>query len=160
MRTPWCLLFLVLLLTGCGTSSYQREYRAVDTRAELQTLLQQQYEVWAGTPYRFGGLDRRGVDCSGLVYRIHQDLFGLRLPRTTEDQVHQGRKVAADELQTADLVFFKTGWRTRHVGIYLGDGRFLHASTSRGVMISSLDNPYWQRHYWTSRRIPLPGYNL
>jgi cell wall-associated NlpC family hydrolase len=65
--------------------------------------------------------------------------------------------VALDELQTADLVFFKTGWKTRHVGIYIGEGQFLHASTSRGVMISSLDNPYWQRHYWTSRRVPLPA---
>lgn len=110
-----------------------------------------------GTPYRLGGTNRRGVDCSGLVYRVYRDLYGLQLPRTTEAQVDLGYKVSADELQTADLVFFKTGWATRHVGIYIGQGRFLHASTSRGVMISSLDNPYWQRHYWTSRRLPLPG---
>lgn len=114
--------------------------------------LQRQYSLWKGTPYRLGGMDRRGVDCSGFVYRVFDDLYGMKLPRTTENQAELGYSISRDELQVADLVFFKTGWRTRHVGIYIGGDQFLHASTSRGVTISSLDNPYWNRRYWTSRR--------
>jgi len=151
------VLLVLTLLGGCSSSPRYGGFSAPDPRAALRSDLHEQYRIWAGTPYRLGGIDRRGIDCSGLVYRVYRDLYGLQLPRRTEAQADLGRKVAADELQTADLVFFKTGWRTRHVGIYIGQGRFLHASTSRGVVISALNNPYWQRHYWTARRLPLSG---
>lgn len=157
MRVPVLIFLAILSLGGCSSTPHYGSLAVPDPRAPLRSDLHQQYQRWAGTPYRLGGVDQRGIDCSGLVLRVYEDLYGLRLPRTTEAQVNLGRKVAPDELQTADLVFFKTGWKTRHVGIYIGQGRFFHASTSRGVMISSLDNPYWQRHYWTSRRVSLPG---
>lgn len=158
MRVLFFLALLLMLMGGCSSTPPYGDFTAPDPRAGLRAELYQQYLAWAGTPYRLGGLDQRGVDCSGLVYRVYRDLYGRQLPRTTEAQADLGRKVGADELQTADLVFFKTGWKTRHVGIYIGQGQFLHASTSRGVMISSLKNPYWQSHYWTARRLSLAGY--
>lgn len=121
-------------------------------QSNIKTTLQQQYQAWAGTPYRLGGVDISGIDCSALVQNILADAFKLELPRTTREQVNVGSPVKRDSLEPLDLVFFKTGRTARHVGIYLGNGEFLHASTSRGVMISKLDNPYWTRHYWTARR--------
>ena len=144
------LIAILLVLVGCSSAPRQVALQ----QDGVQAALQQQYLQLRGTPYRIGGLDRRGIDCSGFVYRTFEELYDLRLPRTTEEQVELGEKVRRERLQVADLVFFKTGWRTRHVGIYIGEGQFLHASTSRGVVISSLDNPYWKRHYWTSRRLP------
>ena len=81
--------------------------------------------------------------------------LGVDLPRTTEELAREGERVDRSELQAGDLVFFKTGFRQRHVGIYMGGKRFLHASTSRGVMTSSLNNVYWKERYWKARRIEL-----
>ena len=81
------------------------------------------------------------------------DVFGLDLPRATASQVQEGIEIDRGDLQPGDLVFFKTRPRTRHVGIYLGEGEFAHASTSQGVMISQLDDVYWRSRFWTSRRI-------
>ncbi|MEI6860228.1 MAG: NlpC/P60 family protein [Shewanella sp.] len=122
-----------------------------------EQLLEQQllafHHEWKGTPYRYGGMSKRGVDCSALVYLAYKDILGRELPRTTAAQKNLGSQVDKVNLKTGDLVFFKTGWSTRHVGIYLGDSKFLHASTSQGVMISTLNNSYWKRKYWLSRSL-------
>jgi cell wall-associated NlpC family hydrolase len=103
-------------------------------------------------PYRMGGNSRAGVDCSALVQLAYLNAFSRNLPRTTEDQVRVGAEVRAGDERSGDLIFFKTGFWSRHVGIYLGDGRFMHASASKGVMISSLSEPYWQARYWKAKR--------
>lgn len=121
----------------------------------LEALLKQQYESWRGVPYRLGGMSRAGVDCSGFVQLTFKNKLGIKIPRSTEAQSKIGIPVDRRELETGDLVFFKTSWKKGHVGIYLNNGFFLHASTSRGVMISNLENPYWRRAYWMSRRIDL-----
>ncbi|SEK93851.1 C40 family peptidase [Halomonas daqiaonensis] len=118
----------------------------------IRRALLAQHERWVGTPYRLGGSSFRGVDCSALVQNVFSDTFRFELPRTTEEQVHAGQEVDPDALRPGDLVFFRPPGVYRHVGIYVGEGRFLHASTSRGVMISKLDNRYWQRHFWQARR--------
>ena len=125
--------------------------------ALVQQALLAQHERWAGTPYRIGGSSFQGVDCSALVQSVFAETFRLSLPRTTGEQVRQGQPVERAELAPGDLVFFRPPGPYDHVGIYLGEGRFLHASTSRGVMISSLDNRYWQRHYWQARRTLEPA---
>jgi lipoprotein Spr len=108
---------------------------------------------WVGTPYRLGGGDRRGVDCSGFAAQLHRELTGARLPRTTGDQFRAGRPVSRRELQPGDLVFFDTGGRgVSHVGVMVGGDRFAHASTSRGVMYSRLAEDYWNRRYLGARR--------
>ncbi|HSH56329.1 MAG TPA: NlpC/P60 family protein, partial [Halomonas sp.] len=102
----------------------------------VRQALLAQHERWAGTPYRLGGTSRHGVDCSALVQNIFAETFQLLLPRTTSEQLSEGRPVSRDELAPGDLVFFRPPGVYRHVGIYIGEGRFLHASSSRGVMIS------------------------
>ncbi|MDR5859339.1 C40 family peptidase [Halomonas eurihalina] len=118
----------------------------------IRQALLAQHEHWLGTPYRLGGTTRSGIDCSALVQHVFADTFRLEMPRTTARQVHEGRQISRDELRPGDLVFFRPPGAYRHVGIYVGEGRFLHASSSRGVKLSSLDNQYWQRYYWQSRR--------
>ncbi|MDX1572428.1 MAG: NlpC/P60 family protein [Methylophaga sp.] len=113
----------------------------------LLAKLYQQHDKWHGTPYRIGGNNRSGIDCSGFVQTTYRDLFGIHLPRTTSQQFRSGPHVNRADLQAGDLVFFRHG---RHVGIYLENQKFLHASTSSGVMISDMRNPYWTRHYWRS----------
>ncbi|MDN3556354.1 C40 family peptidase [Halomonas maura] len=127
--------------------------------ALIRRALMAQHKRWLGTPYRLGGTTRRGIDCSALVQHVFADTFRLPLPRTTRQQVYEGEPVARDALRPGDLVFFRPPGVSRHVGIYVGEGRFLHASTSRGVKLSSLDNRYWRRHYWQARR-PLDTVHL
>lgn len=112
-------------------------------------------EIWGGTPYEFGGTSRYGIDCSAFVQRVFAEDFGVAISRSTETQVREGREVRRSELQPGDLVFFRTGRRQRHVGIYLREGEFLHASTSRGVTTDRLDG-YYDRTYWTARRVLTP----
>ncbi len=120
---------------------------------DVHSRLLQQYREWRNTPYRMGGMSKRGVDCSGFVYLTYREKFGYTLPRTTELQIEKGREVSRSNLRPGDLLFFKTGWLSRHVGIYLGEQRFIHASSSRGVITSGLAEDYWNNHYWTARRI-------
>ena len=118
----------------------------------LSTTLRDAGEEWIGIPYRWGGTTRRGIDCSAFVQQYVRKSLGIELPRTTATQVHRGTRISKGELQPGDLVFFRRRG-VRHVGVYLGDGDFIHASSSRGVTVSSLSSSYYTRHYWTARRI-------
>ena len=100
-----------------------------------------------------GGLSKKGVDCSGLVYLTYRENLGIEIPRSTALQSKTGKEVKRSELRAGDLVFFKTSYKVRHVGIYIEDGKFFHASTSKGVMISNLNDYYWKDKYWHSRRM-------
>ncbi len=121
----------------------------------LARALYDQLHRWRGTQYQLGGLGRNGIDCSGLTYVVYRDLFGRQLPRTTDAQVGVGRPVERSALAPGDLVFFKTGTFQRHVGIYVSDDMFLHASQSSGVRLSSLASDYWRDRYWKARRVPV-----
>lgn len=120
---------------------------------KLEQALHRFYDRWAGTPYRYGGQTRSGVDCSSFVRQTVDAVESYELPRTTVEQAQVGMSIPRADLEAGDLVFFKTGSLSHHVGIYLGQGRFMHASSSEGVTISRLDNVYWRSHYWQSRRI-------
>ncbi|MDX1795249.1 MAG: NlpC/P60 family protein [Hydrogenovibrio sp.] len=159
---------LSLFLSGCTTlSSYHPEYHPQKTSqyAKLKTDLKQarkvrakllnQYQHWKGTPYRYGGSSHKGVDCSAFVQKTFRQQFGLWIPRTTQKQLLTGMPVHHKDLQVGDIVFFQIGWQSHHDGIYLGNDRFMHASSSRGVAISNLNRPYWRHHYLTARRIRL-----
>ena len=141
---------LATLMTACGWMQPQESASRPD---QVRAALLSQYDEWKNVRYRPGGLSKRGVDCSGFVFLTFNDEFGIRLPRSTTEQVRAGRSISQRELVPGDLVFFKTGKTTRHVGIYIEGRRFLHASTEKGVMISSLDDRYWSRAYWTSIRV-------
>ena len=109
---------------------------------------------YQGTPYKFGGVDKRGFDCSGYTQQVFKEI-GVTLSRTADQQYLQGVPVYKQELRKGDLVFFSTYEPgPSHVGIYDGKGRFWNASSSRGVMASALDDPYyWNKRYIGARRI-------
>ncbi len=111
------------------------------------------FEAWQGTPYRLGGQSRRGLDCSAFTKNAYRQVYRLELPRETTEQAKMGVRVRKANLRKGDLVFFKTGWFQRHVGIYTEKGKFIHASTRHGVIKSNLNDPYWEKHYWKARRI-------
>ncbi|MDA9558328.1 NlpC/P60 family protein [Vibrio sp.] len=113
------------------------------------------YQEWKGAPYQLGGTSKQGIDCSAFVQTAYKDAADVNLPRTTEQQVEVGSFISSGDEEPGDLVFFKTSaWGTKHVGIYLGNQEFLHASTSKGVIKSRLDNPYWADAFWQFRRLP------
>ncbi|MFW5386396.1 NlpC/P60 family protein [Yersinia sp. 2538 StPb PI] len=111
------------------------------------------YDEWEGVSYKLGGNTRKGIDCSAYMQRIFEDEFSLSLPRSAQEQMKQGSRITKEALDTGDLVFFKTSRQTRHVGVYIGEGKFIHASSSVGVTISKLDNKYWGARYEQARRI-------
>ncbi|GAB5521834.1 MAG: hypothetical protein RhofKO_40850 [Rhodothermales bacterium] len=121
------------------------------TRVHAQLI--DAYQAWAGTPYQWGGNGPNTFDCSGLIVRVFRETFGMTLPRTTHQMLNEGDYVPQDALRVGDLVFFKPNPKGNHAGIYIGDGAFFHASSSRGVMQSRLDEPYWQRSYHEARRV-------
>lgn len=167
MQLPIAILIAAAFLAGCASSSSVTPIEieptdpvAIQSNAthEHSSILKQRSRLlaevdrWKGTRYRYGGTGQRGFDCSGFVYRVFQDAFGVSLPRTTKSQMKSGRPVANGDLRFADLVFFYTPARTDHVGIYLGGGEFAHASSSSGVMISHLSEDYWRNSYRGARR--------
>jgi cell wall-associated NlpC family hydrolase len=112
---------------------------------------------WIGTPYRMGGEDHNGIDCSGYVNRLYQEVAGQALPRSSGDLWQKGEALGIGNLEPGDLVFFQTTGpdEVSHVGVSLGGREFTHASTSKGVTISSMDEPYWHEHFTGARRILL-----
>ena len=124
-----------------------------------QTLITSEYLVsysyqFLGTRYKYGGTTTSGFDCSGYVRHIYKK-FGVNLDRTSLGMFGQGQSVAKKDLQVGDLVFFKTtAAKVGHVGIYIGNGNFIHSSTSKGVIISKLNDPYyWGNLYVGAKRV-------
>ncbi|MDH5483921.1 MAG: NlpC/P60 family protein [Gammaproteobacteria bacterium] len=125
----------------------------LDDTKKVKQLLKKEYAEWQSVRHSMGGMSKRGIDCSGYVYKSFLNRFGIEIPRSTELQSEVGRPVKQAQLKPGDLVFFKTGLFKKHVGIYLEDRRFVHVSASKGVTVSSLDNSYWAGNYWQARRI-------
>ena len=116
-------------------------------------LLERYLKKWKSVKYRLGGSSRRGIDCSAFVQQAFKRQFNVLLPRNTYGQVKRGKTIPKNKLKTGDLVFFKTSSRVRHVGIYINNNKFIHASSSKGVTKSSLNNIYWSKKYWKAKRI-------
>lgn len=110
---------------------------------------------WWAVPYRIGGSTMSGIDCSNFVRGLTNYAYGLDLPRTSREQAAYCREIEREELKEGDLVFFNTGRGISHVGLYMANNKFVHASTSMGVVISSLDEPYWKRRYVKSGRLEI-----
>ncbi len=158
---------LLLLVTSClivaGCSSSGPKTNTVSETAQTsktigssefrESSLFSIYNQWQGVPYRLGGTSKNGIDCSAFVQIAYRDAWQLPLPRTTKLQSKIGNNINYKDAKYGDLVFFKTSRSTNHVGVYLGNSRFMHASTSKGVIISRLDNPYWASKFWQFRRV-------
>ena len=122
-------------------------------------FLLKEAETYIGTPYRYGGTTRSGIDCSAFVRSVFET-FNMNLPRVSADQAKEGRRISTEEAKQGDLVFFATrgGGRVSHVGIVHGrdeEGvlQFIHSSTSQGVMVSSLNDNYWGRRFLYAKRV-------
>jgi len=107
---------------------------------------------WLGTPYLYGGSSKTGTDCSGFVSSVYMEKEGMYLPRTTTEGFNVGNSISRSKLEIGDLVYFKDRGRISHVGIFVGKGNFIHASTSRGVTVTPLDDSYWKPRYAGARR--------
>ncbi len=111
-------------------------------------------EDWYGTPYLWGGSTFRGVDCSAFTQAVYQSVYGVTLPRVSRDQHKKTRRIGITQLQEGDLVFFNTiGRGVSHVGVYLGNNKFAHASSGKGVMVSDLYEDYYLKRYLGAGRL-------
>lgn len=138
---------------GVGCSSAPLAPPAEPTNETIEFKLRRAASRWLRTPHRLGGLDRRGIDCSGLVKVLYDDLFQVDLPRTTYLQAKRGVTVPDGKWTAGDLIFFRPAQKGSHVGIYLANREFLHATVKRGVIISRLSESYWRDSYWKARRV-------
>src|SRR5687768_468014 len=153
------------LLAGCGSDNVRPTSPATQTRhwatvapadpGAANAVLMRAISL-VGTPYRYGGnTPDGGFDCSGLVNYVYRDMLDLRLPPTSRDLAAvQGPRLDPERLAPADLVFFGGKGNVSHVGIYVGEGRFVHAPSSGGtVRLDHLDGPYWRDHYSGAKRV-------
>lgn len=148
----WIALFLVVVLASCGSRKYTvksdtKAAKAADAMANLKS--KQLYKFiteWTGVRYRFGGLDKNGIDCSGFAFLLEKEIYGVTLPRISRDQASFVRRKNVDSLKEGDLLFFSFGGNdVDHVGVYLNNGFFVHASTNRGVIVDDLNLPAYQK---------------
>jgi cell wall-associated NlpC family hydrolase len=162
---------LMCLLSACATTQKpQRSYESSQTHrledadnAEVRDLNQISNEViiraigLVGTPYRYGGTQpETGFDCSGLIGFVFNEAAGLKLPRTTRELIDiDAKPIDREDLQAGDLIYFNSrGGRVSHIGIYVGEGRFVHAPSTGGlVRIDKLDTPYWNKFYVGAKRV-------
>ncbi|GGE40450.1 C40 family peptidase [Psychroflexus planctonicus] len=152
LKSLFYLLFIVVLsgvLTSCGGAKKLRKQQSENVVAQAKQYL--------GTPYAYGGTSRSGMDCSGLVMQSFPNQYSL--PRTAKAMSKEGKRTKMKKLKPGDLVFFKTGRgrKITHVGIVVSNNKdypeFIHSSTSRGVIISSLGEAYWRKNFRKARRI-------
>jgi cell wall-associated NlpC family hydrolase len=162
------LVVAVLMVAGCGRDDVrttrppatvvpQREWPQVVPQdpASANAVLMRAIGL-VGTPYRYGGnTPEGGFDCSGLVNYVYRDMLDISLPRSSRElAAYQGPRIAPERLAAADLVFFGSAGQVSHVGIYVGEGRFVHAPSTGGtVRLDHLDGSYWRRNYSGAKRV-------
>ena len=124
-----------------GTTAQKKK---VFTQKKLLTA----YSHWKGTKYALGGDSKKGIDCSALTRRVYREVYKKELPRVAAQQVKTGKKVSDKNLEPGDILFFKTnGGKTNHTTVNVGNTLFINASSSKGVVMSSLKSPYWKKSY-------------
>ena len=165
IRTILLAVTTILALSSCRTSAPNLNYKAL-AKASIQLgvdidlndnhKLYVEAAKWIGTPYRTGGTSKRGTDCSGLVCQLYRSVYRTKLPRTTQELRNKSRKIGKRQLQEGDLVFFsspRSRKKTAHVGIYLKEGKFIHASSSQGVIVSRLNEEYYTKYWLAGGRV-------
>lgn len=141
---------LIGILASCGSRKHTvdtKAARAADAMAKLRSKpLYRFINNWTGVRYKLGGLDKSGIDCSGFALLLQKDIYGKTLPRRSKDQADAVKNKSYNNLKEGDLIFFSFGGReVDHVGVYLNGDFFVHASTTRGVIIDDLTLPVYQK---------------
>lgn len=162
----WVGIIVTMVLTSCGTRAPRYDFQALahaavrldmDIDEKDNHALYIEAARWMGVPYRYGGKTMRGVDCSGLTTQIYKKVYRKKLKNNADDQRTQDcRKVTKGKLEEGDLVFFHNGRskrRATHVGIYLKDGKFIHASSSQGVIINRVNDTYYRKCWMQGGRV-------
>lgn len=146
------LLAAMAFLSSCGSrrSTVYKESRGAKAAEAMSNVKSKElYRFitdWTGVRYRLGGLDKRGIDCSGFALLLNKEIYGLKLPRRSKDQADVIKEKNVSQLKEGDLIFFSFGGNgIDHVGVYLNHGFFVHASTTRGVIVDDLSLPAYQR---------------
>jgi cell wall-associated NlpC family hydrolase len=149
-----------IALAGCATGPARPDFSSLRSGSErpstpVQGNVIKTAQSLLGTPYQYGGTTPEGFDCSGFINYVFRHAAGLALPRITHDLARAGKPVSVAELRPTDLVYFKIErQKPLHVGIYLGEGKFIHSPSRRGkVNIQTLDQDYWKDRYLGARRL-------
>ena len=158
MKKLFWFLCLSMLLLSCGGSK-QPAAKSSSKNSNSADRIVYHAQQFEGTRYKFGGTDKRGMDCSGLVYVSFQE-EQIALPRISRDMAKQGKRIALRDAQKGDLVFFQTNKNRKvinHVGLVVanfnGKVQFIHSTSSRGVITSSMEERYWKSAFVEARRI-------
>lgn len=160
------LLIMTVGFSSCRSSKHvskDQTYRIENIRhshiSQTQKDIVEEAITWMGTPYSYAGSEKgKGTDCSGMVMRIYEDVTGSKLPRNSAKQAEFCKKLKKRDVKAGDLVFFATGKDEKtvsHVGIMLDDVNFIHASSKGGVVISSIETPYYIRTFIMFGRVPM-----
>lgn len=152
-------IVLLMIFSACGPARNTQRGNNYDRTQPLTSRqkkeLVKEAKKWLGTSYRYGGHSRQGTDCSGMVMEVYRKVCNVSLPRSSREQQAYCKGIKKKDLSDGDLIFFCTGSgnRVSHVGMYIGDGKMVHASSSRGVIISGIDERYYTRTYHSSGRV-------
>ncbi len=151
MKSTVIFLLIVISLASCSSRKHAvsttKAARAAEVMANLKSKdLYRFITDWTGVSYKLGGMDKKGIDCSGFALILERDIYGLTLPRRSKDQAEAVKKKDQSKLKEGDLIFFAFGGNeVDHVGVYLNNDFFVHASTTRGVIVDDLNLPIYQR---------------
>ncbi|MBE2989404.1 C40 family peptidase [Sneathia sp. DSM 16630] len=138
---------LIRLKTKELKDKLSNAYEQIDNIILYDSLMNA-YNNWRGTRYRWGGDSKDGIDCSALTRRVYRAVFnGYELPRVSVDQVRMGNIVSRENLKPGDILFFRPRNSVNHTAVYLGNSLFINASSSKGVIISSIEEPYWNQYF-------------
>lgn len=160
-RLIFPISLLILLFIQCGTNFAPKPYysdlsRQILSHDELVEKMKKEIRTFYGAPYKWGGDSPRGTDCSGMIKTIYRNAVGINLPHNADEIYKRAKKIYKIDLLFGDLVFFSSdGRRATHMGLYISKGYFLHASSSRGVILSKLSDSYYKSQFIGARRIEL-----
>lgn len=149
------MLVAMVMITSCSSRRQVPAQPAYPVVSSSGNPIVREAMTWLGTPYGYGRCERgKATDCSGMVWQVHRK-FGIDLPRNSRAQSEHCRRIKRKNIAEGDLVFFDINGRgVSHVGIYIGEDRFIHSSTRRGVIVSSLTEPYYSNRYHGAGRVP------
>ena len=156
-------IITILLFTACSSSkqsvtnenSYQSTLNQTKLKGDkLRDAIVNEALKWKGVKYKSGGESRKGIDCSGLTMTVYNKVAGYKLPRNSAAQQKHLKSISKKKLKKGDLIFFSIkSKKVNHVGIYIGNGKMIHASKSRGVAIDNISDKYYVKHYHSSGRV-------